>query len=42
VLAAHLRPTWLGFLALMLPAAAVVLGLVLAPGERAAVRENAA
>jgi hypothetical protein len=41
LLAEHARPTWLGFLVLMLPAAAIVLGLVFCPGERVAAREVA-
>ncbi len=41
LLAEHARPTWLGFLVLMLPAAAFVLGLVFSPGERVAAREVA-
>lgn len=41
LLAPHARPTWLGFLAMMLPAAALVLGLVFTPGERSAARGEA-
>lgn len=41
VIAEHARPTWLGLLAMLLPAPALVLALVFTPGERSAERGDA-
>ncbi len=42
LIAEHARPTWLGLLAMLLPAAALVLALVFTPGERSAERGDPA
>ncbi len=42
LIAEHARPTWLGLLAMLLPAAALVLALVFTPGERSAARGDPA